>query len=190
MENVYCKDIEVDFVLDTTPIDNIKKTDYNPNENGQFSIVDLDSNLVRFLDNLGIEITHSEIFYTPPRLGINIHVDGTTVDVNAICKLNWVFGAKGSFMTWWELKDPDTQLNQHRTPIGTPYLLFDQNDCEAVWRQEIHQPTLVNAGLPHNMHNPTEEARWCVSYALGDKDTKQLLRWDDAVIRFSNYIKE
>ena len=190
MNNIYCKDVIVNFVLDTTPIDCVKISNVDLTENGQFSFTELDNNLVQFLDKLGIVILHPEIFYTPPQLGINIHVDGTVVDANAICKLNWVFGAPGSYMTWWKLKDPNTQLNRHKTQIGTEYLLFDQHDCEVVWQQEIHQPTLINAGIPHNMHNPTEEARWCVSYALGDKDTKQLLRWDDAVIRFSNYIKE
>lgn len=190
MENIYCKDIVVDFELDTTPIDRIKQSEYNVAENGQFSVNALDSNLINFLDNLNIVVIHPEIFYTPAGSGINIHVDGTAVDSNAICKLNWAYGAAGSYMTWWELKDSNRPLNQHTTAIGTQYLLFAYDDCKQVWKQQIGQPSLVNAGLPHNMHNPTNESRWCISYALGDKTTGKLLRWDDAMILFSNYIKE
>jgi hypothetical protein len=190
MNNIYCKDLLIDFVIDTKPIEDAKLivTEKDSIKGGIFPIKEQDSRFVSLLNTLDLAIVHSEIFYSPPGAKLFIHIDGPSLG-KPICKINWIFGADGSFMTWYKLKDETTTMSVSKTAIGTDYLFLKEEECDESWRAEVRQPSLINAGIPHSMTNPTNEYRWCMSYVIADKRTKSLLRWEDAEIRFSKFFK-
>jgi hypothetical protein len=188
MENVYCRDVDLNFVISTDAIDIAKSQMVNDAVNGHFFNESIDSTLEAFLDDLGIKILHAEIFYTPPGSVLKIHIDGGHEYINRVCKLNWVVGAKGSYMCWFDTKDPVNSGLEQATKVETNYVLYSDEDSTEIWRQEVNFPSLVNAGIPHSVMNPTTEPRWCMSFALGDKETGESLFWEEAVLKLEKYI--
>jgi hypothetical protein len=124
----------------------------------------------------------AEIFYTPPGGSIGIHVDRVRGQDNP-AKLNWAYGGAGSTMRWYSQTD-NTEPKIMTTPIGTGYALFDRQSCTLVHETEIGQPTLVNAGIPHDVTNPDSHGRWCVSITLADLVTRSCISFEQAAQRF------
>jgi hypothetical protein len=91
-------------------------------------------------------------------------------------------------MKWWELKNPTAPLKYKLTPIGTRYLHFEEDECIEVASAVIGQPSLVNVGVPHSVDNRGCDARWCLSYVIWDLEKRDILQWDDALIKLSKYI--
>ena len=104
--NNFCFDILVDFDLNLDHIGQIKKYNFNMIGINSFQVykTNIDKNLKNFLNSYNVGISFSEIFYTPPNSKMTIHNDSDGVKT----KLNWIFGANGSVMKWWKLKDNTT----------------------------------------------------------------------------------
>lgn len=147
---------------------------------------DFDRGLSRWLSDLGLKINFGEVFRTGPMSTTRIHVDGPTMDES--CKLNWAFGAKGSTMAWWRIVDHSMDLSPRLAPGGTRYINIDTAGCEMMHSEEIGSPSLVNVGVPHNIINPTNQTRWCISYMLGRMDSIQNLQWSDAIGCFGPWL--
>ena len=145
---------------------------------------EVDTQLIDFLDELNLSISHAEAFYTCPGRFTSIHVDGKQFDQHT--KLNWVYGAPGSKMHWYKLKDNAAQQD-YETVIGTKALYFNKEDCELVHSAEVGLPSLVNVGGPHNVENCTDEQRWCLSFVLWDNVHNNRLEWPEAVKIFSQF---
>ncbi len=143
-----------------------------------FEVMDLQGHTDAILRKFGARCGHQEIFYSPPGFEISIHTDNGEIGKDH-CKINWVFGAPGSKMYWWNPKEnsgPESLL----TDINTKYLNFKKQDCDLLWSAEVGCPGLINAGIPHSMHNSTTEGRWCVSIMIVDLETNDILQWDKA----------
>lgn len=134
--------------------------------------------VIEFLLARQIEISHFEVFYTPPHATLAIHADGSTL--SNIVKINWVFGGKGSRMMWWKAKNDDA-VKLLETNIGTSYLYADQKNCVMVESAVISVPTLVNVGQLHSIINTGSEQRWCLSAVLAKVGADENLQWGEAI---------
>ena len=177
MKNIYCA--HLNFDIDTSPLEKIKQS-CNKTELMILEYPRVDENLKHFLKQFQIVISRAEVFHTPAKAKLPIHVD--MEEFSNIVKLNWVIG--GGEMVWWKPKD-NTVLRHHTTPIGTKYLLFDESECNEVYRQKVGWPSLVNAGVPHSVDNHTDESRWCISHNIHCSITGEQLQWQDAIKRFA-----
>lgn len=193
MENLYHCTLDFKFELDTRLIQAVQNSLVNTNEFQMFTVdvAELDHQLTVLLENLNLKVEFAQIFYTPPGMETAIHIDGGSAENTANrTKLNWVYGAKNSTMEWWH---PETNIMDNTytlSPAGTPYLMFDKNKCRRVWKAHITNPSLVNAIIPHNVNNSTNEGRWCLSIGLVTMDKNIRISWQDALVYFSDYIKE
>lgn len=116
----------------------------------------------------GMKIKHSEVFYRPGTGKIFdafIHVDGHRV-VDGIGKINWVIGAKGNVMHWFEPIGEIQSRHQLMTGVGTKYLAFLPEDVKKIDSADMHGLYVVNAGIPHSVEmvaGSTAEPRICLS---------------------------
>ena len=190
---MYSQDLDIGFDLNISVLKEVQASYNNLDQMMIFKMPTVDKNLSKFLSGVGIYVTHGEIFYTPPHGKLPIHVDLHEFSNN--CKLNFIFGAEGSKMIWWD-KKTDINLRFVYTPIGTKYIMLDEDECIPIHSAEIKQPSLVNVGILHSINNTTDEGRWCMSYTLRHikyrNQTTNLkdLQWDEACILFGEYFKK
>jgi hypothetical protein len=188
MENIYCKNLNLNFVLDTTPLEKIKAENQNLEKVKMFYLhkEEIDPNFINFLKLNSLEVRHAELFYTPPGGKQTIHIDHDIICNST--KINFVYGGDGSTMQWWEPKDLTEELEYKLTSIGTKYIHFERDKCNMVWRSPVGKGTLLNVGRPHSVYNSSNEGRWCMSYLLTDLVTTRALQWKDAVQRLKSYL--
>lgn len=138
--------------------------------------------LHELLARYNIELKKPDLFFTPPgkHLGIHSDVDG----VVPITKLNWCYGAEGSYMTWWK---PIAPGKKKYTGVNTPYLKYVIEDCQKVVSAPIGSPSIVDARTPHSVTNLTTESRWVLSCTLWDKGRNTYLTMAEAVRRLSEF---
>lgn len=189
IRNQYCLNLDLGFEIDSTTTSHLSTDNIPPLGFIQFGVEKslLDPRLIDFLKNYQVEVSHAEAFYILPGKKIPIHVDSDVMDNH--CKLNFVYGAAGSVMQWWKLKDKNQQLNYQLTPIGTKYLMFDHNDCNMIWESQVGCPSLVNVGQPHSVFNCTDQPRTTLSLVLYDLKKQQSLDWDDGVEKFKDCVR-
>jgi len=176
--------VDLTLPFDTDHLRSIAVRDCDLTVRHQFRVPreKMDLQIMDLLASHGITISHAEAFVTPPRQLLPIHVDGP--ELNNIAKLNWQWGAQGSWMMWWKLKN-GVQPTQRMTAIGTRYLTIEARDCIPIYRHQIKQPTLVNVGTPHSIMNMTSEHRWVLSLVLWDIQGDRALFFDEALERLS-----
>jgi hypothetical protein len=174
------------------PIDvdaeNLARFDCDPDKLG-ITLVDnrkLPANLHAFLREHGIRVSHAEAFHTPPNSVLPIHIDGESADNHA--KLNFVYGASGSEMAWWKLKDERAIIRPGTNAVGKNYVPIFKQDCNMVATTRIGLPTLVNVGTPHSVHNPTQERRWCLSLVLFYTAISRPVCFAPAKMLLKNYV--
>ena len=184
--NGYCINLNFDFDLNLGGLDIFTSQHVAIDQPKQVVIHhnDYDEELRFVLNQFDLDVKHGEMFYSPPGYELPIHIDDKHQG-RSHSKLNWVFGARGSVMQWWSIKN-GYQPEKKTTEIGTTYFLFDKQHCDLVGEAEVGQPSLVNVGIPHSIINNTNEGRWCISYMLREKNTTQNLQWEVAVQKFAS----
>lgn len=140
--------------------------------------------ILKLFEERDVGVILFELFYTPPRCQLAIHIDGP--EPSNICKLNWVFGGTGSRMMWWN-KNPASKPVTGKTPVKTFYLRANAFDCRLAASKVIGKPTLVNVGQYHSIINPGSEARFCLSAVLVDLTSRQCLDINDAANRLKDF---
>lgn len=105
--------------------------------------------------------TNIQLFYTPPNtMNRNIHLDGSgPSDMWAINQV--VSGTRNGIMRWFESDSINVKYNQ--TGITTKYYSYDISEVTEIARHVLNGLTLVRIGIPHNIDNPDNEPRWCLS---------------------------
>ncbi len=105
--------------------------------------------------------TNIQLFYTPPNtMNKNIHLDGSGVsDMWAINQV--VSGTKNGIMRWFNSISDNVKYNQ--TGITTKYYSYDISEVSEIDRHTIKDSAIVRIGIPHNIDNPDNEPRWCIS---------------------------
>lgn len=141
--------------------------------------------IVQWLNSIGLEIARAgaELFYTPPHQSIPIHADGMTLD-NKV-KLNFQYGGAGSDMKWY-CRIPGASESTVPGQFGR-YITVPAVQAEQVWSAKIGKPSLINAGILHNITNGPEP-RWVVSIPLWDVNANQNLQWADAMNKFDPWL--
>jgi hypothetical protein len=181
---IYAQDLKFPF---DTDMRNLAERECDPTRVHQFRVPTelLDIRVLELLKDRNIVLSHVEAFHTPANGLLSLHVDGPEINNNS--KINWCYGARGSKMMWWRMKKGvvPTLMN---TSIGTRYLKMEPKDCIPVHSAAIIGPTLVNAGVPHSVFNPTSERRWVLSLVLWDAMSRSPLQMEDAVQRLREFL--
>jgi hypothetical protein len=202
MRNTFCHRLNIDFTLDLNALMKRKIQESHDMNKQSVARIHPDPALIKFLKQFNLTCNQARIFYTPPRGKLRVHADSghkitgaeDFVDVannqyTHTVKINWVFGAESSTMSWWKPLDASGIGELLTTTVGSPYISFDENKCTKIWSEHITEPCLLNVGQPHSVENNTFEGRWCMSFAISDIDSQKVLTWEDACERLKNYIK-
>lgn len=145
--------------------------------------VDLvDINLRLWLGAHGIIIRHAEIFYTPPFSKSPIHVDDPGSSSNPHAKMNFAYGGPGSTMRWYVPRS-SSSFRDARTPTGTRSLILEENGGVVMHEATIGRPSLINAGVYHDVINPSGEGRWCLSLVMQQEGKR--MSWETAKKTFA-----
>jgi len=180
MLNIYHTDVSLPVVFEPQYAD----TDV---QNRMYKI-DSSEAIVQWLNSIGLEIVRAgaQLFYTPPHGSIPIHVDGTFLD-NKV-KLNFQYGGAGSEMRWYQRTAP-TATNSATSGQSGKYLMVSEHQATQVWSAKIGKPSLINAGILHNVINGPEP-RWVISIPLWDVNANQNLQWTNAITKFEPWLLE
>jgi hypothetical protein len=201
MENKFCHHLALDIKLELTSLMQCKLIALAKPNNQWMTRIKPDEALNNFLKPFNLVCNQARVFYTPPGGTLRVHADCTEktsqadyVDVENnqythTNKINWVFGAKESTMTWWRPNNASGIGEQLVTVVGSPYIPFVEENCTKIWSEHITDPCLVNVGQPHSVENTTTEGRWCMSFAISDIDLTKTLTWEDVTDRLKDYIK-
>lgn len=150
----------------------------------KLSITDLTDEFLNWLDKHNLAVKYVELFYCSPKGSIFLHID--EIDPVNCCKINWVYDNGETWMRWARLKD-GKQIYKQNNNIGGTYYTAMPGDFDYVEQTKIGKPTLVNAYHLHDVVNPTDQCRWCVSVVPKYKNNNSRLVWDEAIEIFSPY---
>lgn len=142
-----------------------------------------------WLDSLGLVMTYPPlIFYTPKDKQCGIHVDGHSADCDRAV-MNWCVQGAGSMMHWYKLKQDEKPFETTDTQAGTPYIQFHPKQVDHLFSHVVKWPTIVQTGIPHNIHNNVWEDRWLISCDISQKDKPEAgLTMSEALEVFKQWI--
>jgi len=135
-----------------------------------------------FMENLGIKLVHAELIFSLPNRYYDIHQDNSNKP--DLPKINFVYEGIGSKMNWYKIKE-GREGKVTYTDLNTKYTIYQPNDVDLIFSQEIKSPVLIQAGVPHNVFTPTY--RWAVSTVYTTKNDK-VLSWNEMCNIFKDYI--
>jgi hypothetical protein len=141
--------------------------------------------LLEFLNRIGMRVAVCEIFHTPPKAKLRVHLDSG--ELNNFAKLNFCYGAAGSLMIWYRLNDPSL-IKSSTNICGFSYGQINEADVRPKHAQSIGTPTLVNVGQPHAVFNSTNEERWVISLVLRDTKSGLGIPFDEAKARLGTWV--
>lgn len=143
----------------------------------------------KWLDSLGLVMTYPPlIFYTPKGRQCGIHVDGHSAHSNRAC-MNWCVQGSGSMMHWYNLREGEVPFETTETQAGTPYIQFHPKQVDHLHSHVVKWPTIVQTGIPHNIHNSTWEPRWVISCDISKKEDPEAgLTMEQALEIFKQWI--
>lgn len=177
MESLYCPlKLPVTFFKEK-----FNKKKYMKTRHFLFDRDEISEEFYDFLNNLGLKLNHAEVFFSLPNRYYTIHKDQH--DKNDFPKINFVFDGKGSFMNWYKVKSSIAGTTSS-TEIGAPFIGYNQDEVDLLFQTNLHETSLVQAGVPHNVTSPS--IRWCVS-TVYTKLNNQLLTWQEATNIFKPY---
>ncbi len=123
---------------------------------------DIAEELKFFLIKKFLFISNGYLFYTPPGYKSAIHVDG--ISLHQRPALNFVLNSNRlGIMKWYKLKDGISVPLPELTSNATMYLQVEENDTEEIAQHNLKKLCLVHTGIFHNIENPDEIGRWCIS---------------------------
>lgn len=180
----YCVDLDIGFDYILKDPDYFSKLPITDDDPAHFVIPQdaISDEFNLWLESKNLMITHSELFYCQPKGNIFIHID--EIDPPDSCKINWVYDQGETYMRWFKLKE-NKNLQIMRSPIGTKYWACYHEDCTLEHQHRIGKPTLINASEIHDVINPSNYRRFCVSIIvktigedkrLGYNKLKELLK--------------
>lgn len=196
MKNIFHRYIKLPFEIIKPPICNLRLKQLK-----QQSIpYHEDKKMLSFLNKLGLDLLNIEVFYTPSKKSLPIHIDTDEIDNHV--KLNISYGPTEGATRWW--KPLNLNLEKEREKMDSGYkgenlkglenshykhksIMLKEEECELIYDANTNTPSLVNAGVFHSSYNPADEGRWTLSFVLG-KNNKYLY-WDDAMEVFKDYIE-
>ncbi len=164
------------------PTDDIFKKEFSIPKFSKFHIKldnfkeNLNSSFLNFLHKNNIDIAICELFSYVPYYTLPIHIDGPGNSEN-LCKINYIIGGKNSTVSWYTVK-PNAIPRISKTPIGTDYIKYMDEDLEFYESKELLGAWVVKVGIPHMVKN-SAELRYCISMPLVYKDTQMSVPFDE-----------
>jgi hypothetical protein len=148
----------------------------------------ISEDFTEWLTQQGLVMTYPPlIFYTPAGQQCGIHIDGFDI-TDRVC-VNYILGGAGSLMHWYKRRETAGVSDQVETQAGTPYTLYTPQQVEHVHSHAVKWPSIVQTGIPHNIHNHTQGPRWCISCDISKKDNPEAgLTMDEALEVFKKWI--
>lgn len=200
MENRFHRYLNLPFEIakhplcDTQPED-MKHLDINPYRDPQ-----IDS----WLQGLGLECNHTEVFWTPAGASLPVHADDVTLDDHV--KINITYGPEEGKIRWWQsnevqvvtdietakkmLTDLDQNSADQFSEREHTNVLANRDECTLVYEANTNRPSLVNVGQLHDTYSPTNEGRWTLCFVPGVPGVSGYVYWDEALEYFKDYIIE
>jgi len=172
LKNKFCFDLKLPI---SGPLNNFKCIYRNDAEPDIFFIdhSDVSEDYKNWISECGLIMTYPPlIFYTPIGHQIGVHIDGPGKVMDRAC-MNWCVQGAGSLMHWYEVKAGCSPFEETETQAGTPYTQYHPKDLNHLHSQTVKWPSVVQTGIPHNVHNSTWEPRWTISCDLSFKDTPE-----------------
>lgn len=191
MTNIYFQHLDIGIDWPLRDLDLLKKLNLEikgkKRSHWKLSISDLNNELLDWLDKHNLTVKYSEVFYCAAGSDIFLHSD--EIDPKDCCKINWVYDQGHTSMRWAVLKDGKQMKIQNNT-IGGTYYTADPGDYEYVAETRIGKPTLINAYYLHDVINPTNHDRWCISIVPKHKNAAgSRLIMHDALEIFKSYFR-
>jgi hypothetical protein len=184
----YCADLDIgiDYILkDPDYFSKLSVTDDAP---AQFVIPKdaITDEFYSWVTSNNLEVDHSELFYCPPKGNIFMHVD--EIDPPDSCKINWAYDQGNTLMRWYKLKE-HKELQLMKSPIGTNYWAPYHEDCTLEHQHYISKPTLINASEIHDVINPSERRRFCVSIVVKLINEDKRIGYDKLKELLKSYVR-
>ena len=194
-KNIYCANLKL-------PVNDVMKTqDWQrimPSK-GHYPIAEsmVREDLLDFFEGFGMYLKNADVFISPPKFLLQIHIDGTDLGTNS-CAINWQYCTEiGSYMQWWKPKPefmnkeiiaPESAGENSYKIDTTPYAYaWTPEECELLHTSNIGFPSLVNIGVPHSMKNDTNVTRYAVSLTW-KKYNGSTIEWDYVYNKLQSYI--
>ena len=140
----------------------------------------LNPDVVKIISDAGLKIKLAELFYSTPGMVSIIHRDVPGYDIS---KINWVYYGENSTMRWYN-SEPNVNVIG---PAMNRYRGYSPDEVTLLHEYAIHSPSLVQAGIAHNVVNHNEP-RWAVSLMLSYKDKNTQCSYSDALDRLHDYV--
>ena len=134
----------------------------------------INEHIIELLDSRNITIILAELFYAEPHMTSVIHPDTFGNDIS---KINWIYGGKDSKMNWYHANQENNLISGSSR---NTYKVYQKKEVLLIHSTELCSPSLIQAAVPHNVVNGSEE-RWAVSLMLRDKSTHRQLAFHRAV---------
>jgi len=151
----------------------------------KLQLEDLSEEYLQWLDKHNLTISFSELFYCSPGGNIFLHIDEISPPDG--CKMNWVYDQDETWMRFFKLRD-GKEIKKHDNSIGGIYYTANEGDYDLADQVRVGKPTLVNAYHLHDVINPSNLPRWCVSIVPQFKNKPESrLMWDEAMTLFAPY---
>lgn len=187
MNNIYFQhlNIGIDWILkDKDFINKLSLTVKDrPAAHWKLEIEDLTKEFLDWLDDYDLSVKYAELFYCAAKSNIFLHSD--EINIIDCCKINWVYDQGDTWMRWAKLKEGRDIIKQNNT-IGGTYYTAAEGDYDYVEKTNIKRPTLINAYHLHDVVNPTDHGRWCVSIVPKYKQGSRLTM-SEALEIFKSY---
>jgi hypothetical protein len=157
--------IDLDFKFPLLKNENLKEK-YKEQRHKLIDTTDLNEDFCELIKIKNLRFAHSQVFYLTPFSFMEVHQDENFLE--DFPKMNFVFGGKDSVMQWFNPR-PDSVKKLKSTPLGKSYVSYNIADVKLIYRHTIAQPSIVQAGVPHNVVN-FSEPRQCFSFVFNKKD--------------------
>lgn len=177
---MYCKKLQFPFEIETPGFPGESITHYS------YDYTQIDSRLLKFLEQVNIYITYAEIFYSPPQTRIPIHQDAP--NLKCYTKLNICQSSLKSYMNWYSVKPGYNKQNTKVHTLHRPYIEYSLDEVTLEHTECIHGVYLVNAGIPHDSTNFTNIPRYTLSLGLNDSKLTDELDFLEAVDRLKSIV--
>ena len=217
LQNIYHRYIKLPFEFIKPSVNDIKKTfsDEQKNKSSvwdtlnnvktdfyKFKLPELDEKITSFLETFNLFYSTKLLFFTGPHERINIHVDSNK-DANYLnetsdyfdnhAKLNFTWENENSSLQWWKTDDNNNlKVDTHTYEGGKTWKVIwaEENKCQMVYEKKINKPSIVNTGVLHSTHNPSDKERITLSYNLVRKQDLRLLTFFEALWIFGDLLYE
>jgi hypothetical protein len=139
-----------------------------------------------WLDSVGCNVFHAELFHIPPNGVLPWHVDQNPG--HNVAKINFVWGADEHEIQWGKQINSDALLTSVMTPMNTKYVSYEDDEIEIIEKTKVRldMPMLADVGQPHRVLNYSTTSRWCFSVVI--HKNKYRILFKDAVEIFSEYV--